>query len=196
MKSNRNHKYLLLKALSEAAGEVMDFATAFICAGYGASLRDLEIAREKVGRKRFLEKQQEDKIRAAKKCFYKLISDMEESDLIEKDGIGGKKKVLLTRLGKEKMKNGDIHKSSSSYAKESSKEPIIFVFDIPEKERRKRDWIRASLSNLGFRMVQKSVWVGSVKLPKMFLSDLSEQNIVPYVEILSVNKSGTIKNIL
>jgi DNA-binding transcriptional regulator PaaX len=196
MEKKHNHKYLLLKALSEVAEETMDFATALICAGYGASLRDIEIARERASSRRFELKQRLDEERSAKKCFYKLISDMERSGLIEKNQPNGKKIISLTQLGKDKIKNGSIYKSSSSYAKEISKEPIIFVFDIPEKERRKRDWLRASLGHLGFHMVQKSVWIGSVKLPKVFLNDLGEQNLISRVEILSINKSGTIKNLL
>ncbi len=196
MKRKRNHKYLLLEALSEAAGETMDFATAFICAGYGASMRNLEITRDKISSKNFKLKQEQEKTRASKKCLYELVADMKKDGLIEKNGLGRKKLITLTRTGKEKVNNGDIKKPSTSYTKEVSKEPIIFVFDIPEKERKKRDWLRRSLNHLGFHMIQKSVWIGSVRLPKVFLSDLSEQNLISYVEILSINKSGTIKNVL
>jgi CRISPR-associated endonuclease Cas2 len=71
----------------------------------------------------------------------------------------------------------------------------ILIFDIPEKERRKRFWLRNTLKNLKFKMVQKSVWVGKVKLPRQFIRDLDRIDILSYIEIFSITKTGSLKQI-
>ena len=47
---------------------------------------------------------------------------------------------------------------------------MIVIFDIPERERRTRDQIRAKLYDLGFAMLQESVWI----CPYHFEEDLRE----------------------
>ena len=59
-----------------------------------------------------------------------------------------------------------------NYEKFPSKEVVIFSFDIPEKERVKRAWVRGVLKNLGFTMIQQSVWLGKGPLPKQFTERL------------------------
>lgn len=71
----------------------------------------------------------------------------------------------------------------------------ILIFDIPEKERRKRFWLRSALKNLKFKMVQKSVWVGKVKLPRQFIQDLDGIGILSYIEIFLITKTGSLKQI-
>jgi hypothetical protein len=55
--------------------------------------------------------------------------------------------------------------------------------------------MRSALKNLGFRMIQKSVWVGKVTLPEDFLSDLRQLNLISCVEIFEVNKAGSLRHI-
>lgn len=41
----------------------------------------------------------------------------------------------------------------------------IVIFDIPEKKRKVRDWIRGQLSLWDYTMLQKSVWIGKGEFP-------------------------------
>ena len=68
---------------------------------------------------------------------------------------------------------------------------VVISFDIPEKERRKRDWLRFALKQLNFHMIQKSVWWGKTKIPKEFIDCLKELKIIDYVEIFRVIKSAS-----
>ena len=72
---------------------------------------------------------------------------------------------------------------------------MIVVFDVPEKERRKRDWLRSVLKRLELKMVQKSVWIGKVKIPKELLDDLFNLKLLDYVEIFEVSKSGSLRQL-
>lgn len=69
----------------------------------------------------------------------------------------------------------------------------IIAFDIPEKFRRKRNWLRKTLAGFGFTMLQKSVWAGKAALLHEFIEDLDTLSLTPYIEILAVTKTGSLK---
>lgn len=101
------------------------------------------------------------------------------------------------RFKKRKIKNAlAFQKPISGYEKEKSTDTIIICFDVPEKEKHKRDWLRAVISNLGFNMLQKSVWIGKIKIPAELLSDLQQVKLLNYVEIFAISKSGTIQSLI
>ncbi|MBI5742583.1 MAG: hypothetical protein HZA25_01965 [Candidatus Niyogibacteria bacterium] len=72
----------------------------------------------------------------------------------------------------------------------------IVTFDVPERERRKREWLRCVLKNLKFRPVQQSVWLGRTKIPIDFLDDLKDLNMTDYVEIFEVSRQGTLRHVV
>jgi DNA-binding transcriptional regulator PaaX len=69
----------------------------------------------------------------------------------------------------------------------------VIIFDIPEKERHKREWLRVSLLALGFSFLQQSVWMGKNKIPESFIVDLRDRKLLPCVEIFEINQKGTIE---
>ena len=69
----------------------------------------------------------------------------------------------------------------------------LVIFDIPEKERKKRRALRAELISFNFSQLQKSVWAGENPLPEDFLSFLDELNLKNKVHIFSVRKHGTLQ---
>ncbi len=80
-----------------------------------------------------------------------------------------------------------FHSSPRSHANRNSKEKsMIIAFDIPERYRRKRHWLRIELINLGFEMLQKSVWLGPTPLPEEFVRTLTELNIISYMKFFEV----------
>lgn len=68
----------------------------------------------------------------------------------------------------------------------------IVIFDIPERERRKRTAIRLELIAAGFRQLQKSVWYGERPLPEAFPSLVDELRLRGCVHIFGVTKRGTL----
>ena len=45
-------------------------------------------------------------------------------------------------------------------------------------------------------MIQKSVWIGKVKIPKEFLDDLFKLRLIDYIEIFEISKAGSLKNLI
>ena len=68
----------------------------------------------------------------------------------------------------------------------------LVIFDIPETERQKRDWIRIELVSCDYKPLQKSVWLGFRPLPQEFIEELDFLKIKNYVHIFSIDKKGTI----
>jgi hypothetical protein len=44
-------------------------------------------------------------------------------------------------------------------------------------------------------MVQKSLWLGKVKIPEEFLVDIRKLSLLDYVEIFEITKTGSLKNL-
>jgi len=44
-------------------------------------------------------------------------------------------------------------------------------------------------------MIHQSVWVGKIKIPRQFILDLEEINILGYIEIFEISKMGSLKKV-
>ncbi len=62
---------------------------------------------------------------------------------------------------------------ASPFQKDSPKN-LIVMYDIPESQKKDRDWFRRHLKKFDYVMIQRSVWVGPAPLPKKFLDYLKE----------------------
>lgn len=128
----------------------------------------------------------------SKVAFWTLLSKLKKENLIARNQKG---KIALTKKGEDYLqsKNKELTRGRKYILENIPQEEIILViFDIPEKEREKRDWLRFQLEQFDFKVLQKSVWWGMFGLPKEFIKDLKKYEILPYVHIFSVRKQGTI----
>jgi len=131
--------------------------------------------------------------------FYNLLSHLQKEGLVEKhkNKKGRNSFWVITPKGEKKLKKlkekQDKVLPKLSYKLEKDNELKIIIFDIPEKERHKRDWLRQNLLALDFKPLQKSVWIGYTKLPEEFFEELKNLNLLSYIEIFTIHKTGTIK---
>ncbi len=130
--------------------------------------------------------------------FYSLLNNLKNQGLIEKRKTGNKKDSIwkITKKGLEKLKltkeNKNFSKSKINYKKEKDDKIKVVIFDIPEKERHKRAWLRFALVALGFSLLQQSVWIGKNKISEQFMRDLQERGMLSYIQIFEISKKGTI----
>ena len=93
----------------------------------------------------------------------------------------------LTKSGKkyaeERLLFGHIN---SPFAKNSPDKQII-SFDIPEEKRKMRDWLRTQLKMFGYRMIQRSLWIGPGPLPQTFKKRLAELGIKENIKVFQLN---------
>lgn len=135
--------------------------------------------------------------------FHSLISKLHKEGLVKKkkgEGLSqslwsitkrGIKKLNLIRLKNKQAGKMPTLKIIPLHQKDFLK---VIAFDIPERDKKKRNWLRLNLINLGFEKLQKSVWVGDEKLPEDFFRHLRELKLIPCVHIFAVSKSGSINH--
>ena len=140
---------------------------------------------------------------AERKKFCNLIYRLRAQGLITKDEKGMQATISITQKGTEKFralskrptkeKNlSYTHGTSTHYKKKKISSSIIVSFDIPEKEKGKRDWLRSVLRNLDYKILHESVWIGTTALPKDFLDDCKRMHMTKYIHIFSVINKGTL----
>lgn len=65
---------------------------------------------------------------------------------------------------------------------------VMVLFDIPEKKRKIRNWLRVQLKMWDFEMIQQSVWLGSGPLPKEFSTRLYDLGVGECVKVFPIRK--------
>ena len=61
----------------------------------------------------------------------------------------------------------------------------IVFFDVPEKKRNYRDYLRRILKTIGFNEFQKSTWIYPYPVPKFIKDLLFEENIKQYTRFIT-----------
>jgi len=137
--------------------------------------------------------------RQQERIFYTLLSRLKEHELVKKQGIGPKSLWEITQKGIENLEKIKINPTKDfpkeNYSKSLDKFLNIVVFDIPEKFKYKRVWLRQQLKKLDFVMLQRSVWIGKYKIPEEFIYDLETLKLLTYIHILKVHKTGSLINL-
>jgi len=190
----------ILETVEDAAISMVDLFEVISSSGYGASRSKLEYELSKQRGKRAEKLVEREFKRQQKQKYYNFIRYLKKNGLIDEKKNEGKKILSITKKGREKFlflkKQNKDFLPEILYQKEEGSKFIIIIFDIPEIDKRKRNWLRAVLRNLEFKMIQKSVWMGKIKIPKDFLSDLHEINLVNCVEIFEISKTGSLERLI
>ncbi len=183
----------VLEALGDTAIALADLFDVFLSVGYGASLGKFEAELRK--RERY-----ETPERKLSQRYYSLLHQLEKQGFIERKKRTNGIFIRMTAVGKGKLnalkkRRKEMFPKRYYETEENNRRFTIIAFDVPEKSKRKRNWLRSALDHLGMSMIQKSVWAGKIKLPKEFLKDLREYEIIEYVEIFEVTKSGSLRQV-
>lgn len=182
----------ILEFLEDGVVNQVNFFDAILSSGYGANMSKIEYEYQKNKKAYDLREIQFNDFKIKKKRLQKFLSKLKKDGLIVE--IKNSSKLAISDKGKERLSKLKTTQTKY-YEKEVNAGFVIVSFDIPEKLRRKRNWLREVIQNLGFKMVHKSVWVGKVKIPKQLIFDLEEMNILECVEIFEISKTGSLEKI-
>ena len=64
---------------------------------------------------------------------------------------------------------------------------IILAFDIPERDRKIRNWLRNQIKIFGYKMLQQSLWIGPGPLPPAFTKRLESLGIRKNVKTFKIS---------
>lgn len=188
---------ILSKILTTIGDQAVDFYDIFesllaaSLAGYRAPIM---IEREHNQRqwKRATERQERENKKESKRRLQKYISKLKKDGLIEQTI---ENQILLTSLGLKKLKGLKSKPYNQEFKISKSSKVTIVSFDIPEEDRKSRNWLREVLKFLEFKLVHQSTWVGKTKIPEKLVERLEEKGILKYIKIFEVTKTGTLKEL-
>jgi len=182
--------FAILDAILSLPEKSIDLMGAFLAAGYGASWKHMEsMAYDAGAEARVWERVRQEELLKFRKLKSRLLRD----GLIAEIKKEGNVTFKATKAGRDKHADWkQRHLFLKKYPIQKIKDFIIVIFDIPEKQRKKRAWLRSALRRLEFEMVQQSVWVGNTKIPEELLSDLHDQRLTGDVEIFVAQKLGSL----
>ncbi len=121
-----------------------------------------------------------------KKIYNNNIHRLENKGYVVKNKDGWK----ITEAGKEKVREraGALQSFASPFSN-GDKRNLLLIFDIPEGEKVKREWLRMHLKEFNYKMIQRSVWVGPSPLPKEFVRYLKEIKLERCIKTYKLAKS-------
>lgn len=91
--------------------------------------------------------------RIERQSFYNIVGRLKREGYLEEIEENGRQKIKATLKGKFK-----ILKFLRKSKKWDGKWRIV-IFDIPETQRRMRNFFREKLQDIGYRQLQESVWI-------------------------------------
>ncbi len=177
----------ILQTQAEISTHLLDV---FLSASYGSSSRKL-----KRGPRSFKTNWAEDYRETQR--FYAFMNRLKQEGFVVRESRGKESWWEITKKGEEKWKK--LQEKAwwhvPDYATEDDGIVRIIAFDVPERERRNRIWLQAVLKRLGFTPIQKSVLMGTCRLPEAFLQDLRKKRMLSYIHIFEAGKRGTLQKI-
>jgi DNA-binding transcriptional regulator PaaX len=189
----------LLEIITETTGDATDVIGAFLGAGYGASYARLDRERSRRTRLREMTINQREEEGRRIQRYRQMISYLKRDGLIRECSKEGSKFLAVTKKGDKRLalikERAKQQLPTPSYSAEKHSNVTIVIFDIPERDRKKRRWLRSALVNMEIKMIQKSVWMGKIKMPQEFIDDLNKLKMTDFVEIFQVTKSGSLRHV-
>ena len=121
----------------------------------------------------------------SKRSFHPAIARLKNAGLVQQKENGI---FYLTKKGEKEAFFAFINAEAVRYKKPKLRWDgnwrIIF-FDIPEKKRHLRDYLRSIIKTLGFKEFQKSTWIYPYKIPSFLQEILTEEHILPYTRFIT-----------
>lgn len=121
---------------------------------------------------------------AQRKSFYNALKRLERKHLVGVRHRGGREEWYLTEAGGRLVRR---LKMKFAYARQRrwDRKWRLVIFDIPERIRGRRDFLRKELTSFGFHQLQKSVWVTPYPLPEDFVPFVAELGLGKHFRVVT-----------
>ena len=119
-----------------------------------------------------------------RRSFQTTLSRLQKQGLIAK-GKEKEKFFILTKEG-EKQRNNALQYVAVEKGKNEKWDGKwrVLVFDIPEKEKSYREFLRAELIDYGFIQLQKSVWISPFRVSEELNTTIQDYGIDKWVKLM------------
>lgn len=132
--------------------------------------------------------------KAAKHSISTLLCRLRKEGLVASMGPKSKTVWKITVAGRKRLRDAAAQTFTMQNFELPPEDGTIRLvsFDIPERERSKRDWLRRTLLACAYELLHKSVFIGRRPLPDEAVEDIATRGLQPYVHIVSIEKYGTL----
>jgi len=120
--------------------------------------------------------------------FSRMVQRLKQNGYLKTLKIKGKKATIITPKGIEKLFKIELKILQKKKRKDRKWQMVLF--DIPESKRKQRNYFRKALQYLGYKRLQKSIWVCPYDTLKETEELIKRYNIKPFVELLLIEKVG------
>ena len=121
-----------------------------------------------------------------KRRFADLLYYLKKQGYIEVPEWEYKSGIMITPKGFEKIIAAQNKIKGKKLRKDGKWEMVIF--DIPEKKRKLRDGLRSGLKKLGYKLLQKSVWVSPYDILEQTEKVIREHNLEDETRLLLIEE--------
>ena|SRR3972149_558981 len=112
-----------------------------------------------------------------------ILNRLQNKGLVEKKDD----KYILTFLGLKYFKRIKQKNSDREIKKWDGRWRVV-MFDIPEKLRKERNWLRHQLYGLEYQLIQKSVFLGKWPLTEDFFNEITERRLNNFIRLITVGE--------
>jgi len=123
-----------------------------------------------------------------KKNFSKIVYNLKKNGYIKTLKVKDKSAIMLTPKGLEKVFTVEMRSIEKKIRPDKKWQMVLF--DIPEEKKRERDLFRKSLRYLGYKNLQRSIWVCPYDVLNETKALIKRHKLGSYVELLLVKKIG------
>jgi CRISPR-associated endonuclease Cas2 len=123
-----------------------------------------------------------------RKRFAWLIYRLKQEGYLKTLKIKNKSATAITLKGMERIFKIGLKLTDKRPRKDGKWQMVLF--DIPESKRKNRDYFRNGLQYLGYKMLQKSIWVCQYDVMKETKDLIKRYNLKEYAELLLIQKIG------
>lgn len=96
----------------------------------------------------------------------------------------------VTKEGQKYIKNKETFSYIPSPFSKNDTQGVVISFDIPEPDRKLRNWLRNQIKIFGYVMLQQSLWIGPGPLPAKFLRRLENLGIRKNVKTFKIARKS------
>jgi len=130
------------------------------------------------------------------KKIYWSVNSLQRGGYIEKSIHGKHKIIKITNKGKLIALREKINQKQNN--KQWDRKWRIVIFDIPENDRKERNFLRSYLKSFGLKELQKSVWVYPYDIEKEFyeflrLCNKTFEGDIRFITIEKMNRDSDLK---
>jgi len=112
------------------------------------------------------------------------LSDLRRKGYVRRNDSGWQ----ITEAGRKYFQEKQQSRFIKNPFDKSCEDSLVVAFDIPERKRKIRNWLREQLKIFNYKMLQQSLWLGPGPLPPEFLERLENLSIRKNLKTFKVKK--------